>query len=514
MGDNIRLNLLILQDVRMYITPYFTLIYLMNHINKVAIFIFVLLSPFMASAETSDNDGSDNNRFTIMGLGDSITEGGETFCSYLYPLWEKLFSAGYDFEFIGPRESRCRIGSISHCGFSGHTAEFLDEHIDSLYREYPADIVLLHAGHNHFAEDKPVDSIVRAYRSIINKIIAINPSVKILAAKVIPSGKLPKYSYISELNIEIGKLVDSLNLPNVVLVNQASGFDWQTNTISDKVHPNKSGAEKMASVWFDALKKILPAQHPFAPKVVAYKHLEQGDSLNLHIFMPKMTDGQNEKRRPAILYFFGGGWSVGSPLQFYRECEYYSSKGFVAVSADYRIKYLHGSTPYDSFEDAKDAVRYLRSRASELGIDPNRIVVAGASAGGELAAALGTVGGRSDSDYKPNLMVLHYPVVDNSPDGYGYNLFGENYEKISPFHNVTENTPPALFMVGTEDSIVTQRMVTKFCDKMRRCGVDCELHWFEKSGHPIFYYRKPLTDSYYKMLELTDDFLHRYKYLE
>ena len=50
-----------------------------------------------------------------MGLGDSITEGSDDFASYLFPLWEKLMSAGYEFDFIGPRESKCRIGTLK-CG--------------------------------------------------------------------------------------------------------------------------------------------------------------------------------------------------------------------------------------------------------------------------------------------------------------------------------------------------------------------------------------------------------------
>ena len=64
-------------------------------------------------------------RFTVMGFGDSITEGGKGFQTYLYPLWERLFSAGYEFDFIGPNESECRIGKLAHCGFKGRNAEFI-----------------------------------------------------------------------------------------------------------------------------------------------------------------------------------------------------------------------------------------------------------------------------------------------------------------------------------------------------------------------------------------------------
>ena len=57
-------------------------------------------------------------------------------------------------------------------------------------------------------------------------------------------------------------------------------------------------------------------------------------------------------------------------------------KGMVAVSVDYRIEYLHHSTPFDSFEDAKDAICWLRSHASDYQLDPDKIAVAGGSAGG------------------------------------------------------------------------------------------------------------------------------------
>ena len=64
----------------------------------------------------------------------------------------------------------------------------------------------------------------------------------------------------------------------------------------------------------------------------------------------------------------------------------------VAVSVDYRIGYLHHSTPFESFEDAKDAICWLRSHASDYQLDPDKIAVAGGSAGGHLAAALGDKG--------------------------------------------------------------------------------------------------------------------------
>lgn len=258
---------------------------------------------------------------------------------------------------------------------------------------------------------------------------------------------------------------------------------------------------------------MAPAETTFSPEIVGYKTLENGDSLTLHIFKPQNVKAG--EKRPAIVYFFGGGWKLGTPIQFYRECAYYASKGMVAVSIDYRIEYLHRSTPFDSFEDAKDAMRWLRNYALDYQIDPDKIVVAGGSAGGHLAAALGTIGSDEavSPDYKPNLSVLYYPVIDMVSRGYGFPEINKDFEEISPLHHVSKATPSTLVLLGTKDPIVSVNAVESYRDKLLHKGVDCELHLFEGAGHPIFLYRKPLTEEYYKVLKLTDAFLQRHGFL-
>ena len=451
-------------------------------------------------------------RFSIMGLGDSITEGSTSFTCYLYPLWEKLMTGGYEFDFIGPNNSPCRIGTLNTCGFGGKTVEFLDSKIDSLYRIYPADIVLLHAGHNHSVDEHPVPGMISAYRSIISKILAINPRAYIFMAEVIPSGKLPKYNYIPDLNKQIAKMVKSMNSSQVILVNQCSGFDWQRFTIADKVHPNKLGGEHMAAVWFKALEQILkPAPNVYKFDIVPYKTLSNADPLTLHIFQPSKRGGA---KHPALIYFFGGGWHEGTPIQFYRECAYYAANGFVAVSADYRIELLHHSTPFDSFEDARDAMRWLRMHADKYNIDTMRIVASGSSAGGQLAAALGTIPNRDGGvSYRPGLMVLNYAVVDNGPTGYGTAQMKARYKEISPLDNITPATPPALFLLGTKDPLMPVATAKAFQQRMEQNGVYCELKLFLNAGHPIFLYRKPLAKEFYDVRKVTDAFLRHYHYL-
>jgi len=197
----------------------------------------------------------------IMPAGDSITEGGATFSNYRVPLLKKLTDAGYRVEYTGSKQAATPAGPLRHEGYGGKNAEFLATVIGKSFREHPADIVLIHAGHNHFIEEKPVPGIVAATESMVRSVRAVNPKVIVLVAQVIPSGKLPKYSYIPDLNDALARMVARLHDPKqpVVVVNQADGFDWRTDTIADHVHPNAQGAEKMAMRWFEALKPLIEA---------------------------------------------------------------------------------------------------------------------------------------------------------------------------------------------------------------------------------------------------------------
>jgi len=457
--------------------------------------------------------------YTLLGLGDSITEGGNNFSSYLYPLWKKLYLGGYQVEFVGPNQADTKIGGIAHAGFSGRNAAFLATNIDSLYRQFPADIVLLHAGHNHFTEENPVEGIVSALTSIVGIIKNVNPEAIILIAKVIESGKLPKYSYIPQLNERIEQMVSEAqqSYTEIYLVDQAKGFNWKEDTIEDKVHPNASGAAKMATIWYEKLETVLekPSQS-FNPTLAVYKKTVS-EELQLHIFEP--SDKFKNDQKACIIFFFGGGWKVGSPLQFYREAAYLASKGIVAISADYRTAFENGTTPIESLQDAKSAIRWLRKNAQKYGIDPSKIAAAGASAGGYLAAATGTVEGfeEPEEDHlvssRPNLNLLYYPVLDLGPDGYDLVEMKEVYKEISPYYAVNNDTPPTLILLGTEDPYLSVENAKHYKNKLNSMGVGGELKLYQGAGHPIFYYRKSPSEYYELMLHETETFLNKHNYL-
>ena len=192
----------------------------------------------------------------ILCVGDSITQGGKTFVTYRLPLDQKLRAAGLGYVFVGSQQSEGPQGPLWHEGYGGKNAEFLAGIMPQKLKSARPDVILLHCGHNHSAEEKPVPGILAAERAIIEAARKQNPKVVILLAQVITSGKLPKYAYVPELNQAQVLLARELGRPEspVMIVDQATGFDPQKDTVLDKVHPNAQGAEKMANKWFLALK--------------------------------------------------------------------------------------------------------------------------------------------------------------------------------------------------------------------------------------------------------------------
>jgi lysophospholipase L1-like esterase len=211
----------------------------------------LVLSSFLFSASAEP--------IRILAVGDSITQGGKTFVTYRLPLDQKLRTAGLNYVFVGSLQSEGPNGPLWHEGYGGKNAEFLAGIMPQKLKQARPDILLLHCGHNHSAEEKPVPSIIAAERAIIEAARKQNPKVVVLLALVIPSGKLPKYGYIPELNQAEVLLARELNRPDapVMIVDQFTGFDPQKDTILDKVHPNAQGAEKMATKWFTALKGVV-----------------------------------------------------------------------------------------------------------------------------------------------------------------------------------------------------------------------------------------------------------------
>ena len=139
--------------------------------------------------------------------------------------------------------------------------------------------------------------------------------------------------------------------------------------------------------------------------------------------------------------------------------------------------------------------RAIRSNAKIFNIDPDKLVAGGASAGGHLAAATAFIEGYNDEndvleiDPKPNALVLFNPVIDNGPNGYGYERIGDAYTTFSPIHNIKKPVPPTIFFLGDQDHHIPVATAEAFKSKIEAQGGVCEVHIYKGEGHGFFNYR-------------------------
>ena len=232
---------------------------------------------------------------------------------------------------------------------------------------------------------------------------------------------------------------------------------------------------------------------PEGVKEFTYKRAAQGE-LKLLVHYP--ADWKAADKRPAIVFFFGGGWKNGTTAQFLNQATYLATRGMVAVRADYRVSSRQQTTPESAVEDAKSAVRWVRARAAELGVDPQRIVAAGGSAGGHLAACTGMTDAfeAKDEDAKissrPNAMILFNPALDLAaldvaakwPEGKGDGK--AIVPQIDPARFIKPGVVPTVIFFGTADRMLDHARA--FADQSKAAGNRCEVFTAAEQPHGFF----------------------------
>ena len=244
------------------------------------------------------------------------------------------------------------------------------------------------------------------------------------------------------------------------------------------------------------------------PEKILYKNTEEGE-LNLFVYKPLEFD--IKKQYSCIVFFHGGGWNSGNPEQFDRQSRYFASRGMVAVSVEYRIRNVHGTSPIQAMEDAKSAIRFIRSNPKLLSIDSNKIAAAGGSAGGHLAAVAGNIDlfDNSNEDLtissKPNLLILYNPVLHN---GRKWPLI-DNPSNASPYDNIIKGAPPTIILTGTEDKIIPVELIENYKKRMESIGSRCDVIFYEGAEHAFFNRGQDFIDTLYE----SDIFLKSNQYL-
>lgn len=288
----------------------------------------------------------------------------------------------------------------------------------------------------------------------------------------------------------------------LLLAAAASALHAQTPAADKKAAPQKSP---------DAVDRLGTGLAP--TRILVYKKAG-GRELQMHVFQPEgFKPGDN---RPCYLVIHGGGWTGGTPQRMYPFAAHYAKLGLVAISLQYRLHSAKtGVSVFDCVKDARSAVRHIRAHAVELGINPQKVVVSGGSAGGHLAAATALFDGVNEEgdDLKvspvPNALVLLFPVIDTSKDGYGNAKTGERWQELSPVHHVRPGLPPTVIFHGTGDTVTPFAGAQAFHDAMLKAGNRCELEVNEGGAHGYLMRDKALyedtmrkTDAFLKSLGL------------
>jgi acetyl esterase/lipase len=229
------------------------------------------------------------------------------------------------------------------------------------------------------------------------------------------------------------------------------------------------------------------------------------------------------------VFFFGGGWTSGSPKQFEHQCRYLARRGMVAMTADYRVRSRHAANVPQCIADAKSAVRWVRTHAKRLGIDPKRIAAGGGSAGGHLAAAAGLIEGFDEPGEEgaissvPNALVLFNPAAalapfdgsrpfDSRRDAGIRERLGDDPKAVSPAHHVRAGAPPTIIFFGTDDRLLEGARFMQ--QRMEAEGNRCALRTWEGLPHGFFNWGRYENRPFVETMRAADEFLTSLGYLE
>jgi acetyl esterase/lipase len=217
-----------------------------------------------------------------------------------------------------------------------------------------------------------------------------------------------------------------------------------------------------------------------------------GRELRCDIFEPPA----GVKNGIGVLLVHGGGWSSGDRTQLKGYGVLLGRRGYTCIASEYR---LTGESLWPAqIEDVKCALRYMRANAAELGVDPERIVVSGNSAGGHLSLMSGALsdptfegsGGNAEHASSVAAVISFYPPTGldardwgGMPALFGKGAAPDTIRSASPLTYATPNFPPTLLIQGNKDEVVPAAEATNMYEALDKAGVPVELHMFANQPH-------------------------------
>ena len=199
----------------------------------------------------------------------------------------------------------------------------------------------------------------------------------------------------------------------------------------------------------------------------------------MYVYLPE----KGKNTGAAVVICPGGGYFIEAmDHEGYDMATFLQSQGVAGIVLKYRLPNKHDEVPSS---DARRAVRIVRANAKEWGIDPQKIGIAGSSAGGHLAST-------ERVSCRPDFMLLLYPVITMNKEythmGSRENLIGTGknkklIRKYSNELNVSPETPPTFLVLADDDGAVPPRNSIEFYSALKRNNVPAEMHIFQYGGH-------------------------------
>jgi len=234
----------------------------------------------------------------------------------------------------------------------------------------------------------------------------------------------------------------------------------------------------------------------------AYVEKKEGYSVSL-VTEPTITPYFPEKDKAtgtAIIIFPGGSYiNLATGHEGEAIAKEFNKFGLAAFVVKYRLPsdQIMVDKTIGPLQDAERAIQIVRQRASEWGVNPNKVGIIGFSAGGHLASTLDThfdkvvIDNKDNISLRPDFAMLIYPVISFGPYAHAYsreNLIGKNpsqqlLDLYSNENQVTSNTPPTFLVHAEDDDAVPVQNSLLFYDALVKNKVKAEMHLFQEGGH-------------------------------
>lgn len=277
-------------------------------------------------------------------------------------------------------------------------------------------------------------------------------------------------------------------------------------------------------IYNKSIKGVIPIIH----KKVPLSALGSADYAAFYTYFIDQSPELPSAGRPVVIICPGGGYQMTSDREAEPIALQFNAAGINAVIVRYSVAPARFPT---ALLEVATAVRYVRETAAEHGCDPNKILVAGFSAGGHLAASYGNFWHRAlisealgcERDIlKPNGQILCYPVITSGPyahQGSMQNLLGERYEAEKDSQSlenfVTENTPPTFIWHTQADPVVPVENALLFVSALQKASIRTEFHLFPDGEHGLALcsaftaaHNSQIQPHAAKWMELAIEFIH------